>query len=161
MVKSVVPDAAGAPAVTVSVELPPAVIVEDGEKREVTLAGSPVTESATDSAAPRTTAVCTEYVTPAPPGVELRLKGVTETEKSGACTVTDASMPCVLLVAVPVMVNGAVPRVAAAEEVSVKVDPEPALTDGGVKEAGTPVGSALVERATLSALPKRSAVVTL
>src|SRR6266513_1702872 len=156
-VSGYVPGAA-VPAPTVSVEAPPAVTAV-GLSVAVAPAGVPLTVRLTVSAAPLVTPVETVDV-PLAPCARERLAGVALIEKSfatGAVIVNVTVVPCVALVPVPVTVTGYVPG-AAVPAPSVSVEPAPAATDAGLKDAVAPEGKPLALSAMACAEPLVTAV---
>jgi hypothetical protein len=136
------------PALTVRVELPPAV-TEVGLSEAVAPLGTPETLRLTVCALPAVTAV--EIVLePEVPCARLKLVGLAEIEKSfTAVTVNETLVECVTEAPVPVTVTVYVPAGVLAPAVSVSVELLPAVTEAGLKEADAPVGKPLAERVTV------------
>jgi len=133
------------PAATVRVELPP-VVTEVGLSPADASLGVPLTVRLTVSAEPLVRAV--EMVElPLWPWTKERLVGFALMEKSfgggGAVTVNETVVEWVALVPVPVTVIVYVPGVALPAP-SVSVEPAPAVTDVGLREAVAPEGTPLV-----------------
>jgi len=153
-----VPGVVAAPTLRVSVELPPAVIVE-GLNEAVAPAGVPLALSATLSGEPLVTVV--EMVDVAlPPCAAETLFGLALIEKSlgAAVTVSVTVVLWLALEAVPVTVTGYVPAVVEAPTLNVSVELEPAAIGFGLNEAVAPAGTPVALRVTLSAEPLVTAV---
>ena len=146
-------------AVSVKVELPPAVTVA-GLNEPVTPAGRPDTESEMLCVLPFKAEVVTVYGTD-PPAATVLLAGEIEMPKSGggggALTVSVTVVECVMLGEVPVTVSVYVPP-AAVPEFTVSVELPPVVTEVGLKLALAPAGTPLTERLIVSATPVTTAV---
>jgi hypothetical protein len=152
-VKVYVP-AAAVPALTVSVDDPPAVTLT-GLRPALAPEGAPPTVSEMVSALPLVTAVEMLEV-PLAFCARLSEVGVARMEKSfgggGAVTVKVTVVACVADAAVPVTVSVYVPA-AALPAFTVSVDDAPAVTLVGLKVALEPAGAPATESETVCALP--------
>ena len=149
-----VPGAVAAPAVTVIVDEPPAVML-DGAKPTVVPAGAPVALKETLCADPFVTAVETVDFALAP-CTTLTVVGLAASEKSddgAAETVSATVVVCVALVPVPVTVTVYVPAGVLGPAVSVSTEELPAATDAGLNDAVAPAGRPLAESATACGAP--------
>jgi hypothetical protein len=155
----VVPVAAVAEAASVSTVLVPVVLV--GLKVVVTPVGSALVVKATEPAKPPVRVIVTVLV-PLAPWLIDKLVGEAESEKSaGVIGLTVSAMVTGWLSdpLVPVTVTFVVPVVAVAEAASVNTVLAPVVLVG-LKVAVTPVGSALVVKATAPVKPPVRVIVT-
>src|SRR3989441_216115 len=146
-----VPGAVLAPTPNVSVELPPAVIVE-GLNEAVVPGGSPLASSATLCAEPLVTVVEIVDVV-LPPWAAETLLGLALIEKSEAVTVSVTAVSWLALAPVPVTVTEYVPGAVVAPTPKVSVELLPALIGFGVKDAVVPGGIPVALSVTLCAEP--------
>jgi len=79
----------------------------------------------------------------------------------GAFTVSETVVECAPDAAVPLMVSVEVPAGVEAAVATVRVEPEPAVTDAGLKLAVAPAGKPLADSVIVCAAPLVTAVVTL
>jgi len=153
-----VPGTVGAPALNVSVDVPPAVTVL-GLNAALVPFGTPLAPNETLSAEPLVTVVV--IVDEAlPPWPALTLAGLALMVKSdgGPTTVSATVVLWLALAAVPVTDTEYVPGAVALPTTRVSVDPPPAVTLFGSRDAVVPLGMPLALSATVSADPLTTAV---
>src|SRR5215471_8683704 len=149
---------AAVPALIIRVELPPEVIGLGLNDADAPL-GTPLIERETLWALPEVTAVLIALV-PEAPWVNVRLFGLALIEKSfgtGALTVRVTVVVCVADAPVPVTVRAYVLG-AAVPALIVRVELPPEVIGLGLNDADAPLGTPLIERETLWALPEVTAV---
>src|SRR5215831_884674 len=149
---------AAVPALIVRVELPPEVIGVGLNDADAPL-GTPLIERETLWALPEVTAVLIALV-PEAPWVNVRLFGLALIEKSfgtGALTVRVTVVVCVADAPVPVTVRAYVLG-DAVPALIVRVELPPEVIGVGLNDADAPLGTPLIERETLWALPEVTAV---
>jgi len=146
------------PTLNVSVELPPAVMV-DGLNEAVVPVGTPLALSVMLSAEPLITVVEIVVVGLSPWTADT-LVGLAPIEKSfgAAVTVSVTVVLWVALGAVPVTVTEYVPVPVVAPTLNVIVELPPAVTAPGLKDAVVPDGSPLAASVTVSGEPLVTAV---
>jgi len=148
---------------TVRVELPPAV-TDGGANVPVAPEGRPETDRFTFWAVPEATCVFTVYVV-LEPWATVWLAGDALMAKSSVGAAVTVRVTVAEWLAGgdaywPVSVRVNVPTAAAPVVAMVRVEPCPAVTDAGLKDALAPEGNPLAERLTVRAVPEVTWVLT-
>ena len=135
----------------------PAPVTEPGENEAVMPLGMPVAVRSTTPVKPLNAVTVTVGAADPPCGA-LAVPG-TETEKSGVAIVNVTVALCVKDPLTPCTVIGYVPLAADADAVNVNADVPELEIEDGVKDAVTPEGSPVAERATVPLKPPTAVTV--